>query len=89
MLRRAVPNPFNPSTELSFELTHEGAVSLEIFDLSGRRVRTLLDGIFSAGVHRAPWDGSDATGAPVASGVYLVRVRSGDSVDQQRLVLLK
>ena len=88
-MHRAVPNPFNPSTELAFELTGAGSVTLDIFDLSGRRVRTLIDATYPSGLHHVRWDGLDSAGASAASGVYLARVRSGEHVDSQRLVLLK
>lgn len=89
VLHPALPNPFNPVTELAFELTREGVVSLEIFDMSGRRVQTLVDGAYAAGIHHVFWHGDDVSGATVASGVYIARVLSGQEGDSQRLVLLK
>ena len=57
--------------------------------MTAQRLRRLVDGWVPAGDHRAPWDGLDARGRPVASGAYLVRLRSGDVVDQRKIALLK
>jgi len=83
------PNPFNPATELRYRLAREGHVTLTVFDLSGRRVRTLVDGVQTAGAHVATWDGRDATGRLVPAGVYFGRLRTDDAERVQRLVLLK
>ena len=86
----ASPNPFGQSTSLHFELASPGAVSLTVFDASGRLVRRLADGEFSIGVHGAPWDGRDDRGAKVVSGVYFVRLQSsGRLADTQRVVLVR
>jgi flagellar hook assembly protein FlgD len=68
------PNPFNPSVEISFEIRESGLVTLEIFEVSGRRVITVPLGNFIFGLHRARWDGRDASGRNVGSGVYIVRL---------------
>jgi flagellar hook assembly protein FlgD len=75
------PNPFNPSARVWFDLQEASSVSLEIYDVSGRRVTTLHLGDFVAGRNNAVWDGRDARGAVVTSGVYFLRLRSaaGDS----------
>ncbi len=83
------PNPFNPSTELRFVLDRDVAVELTVFDLSGRRVRTLVDGSLDAGEHTARWNGRDARGMPVASGAYLCVLRAGDVVESRSLTLVK
>ncbi|MBC8424295.1 hypothetical protein H8E07_09250, partial [bacterium] len=70
-LHPAAPNPFNPRTTLRFELTRGGDVRLDVYDLDGRRVRTLVDGYLPAGEHRAIWAGRDDGGRPLSSGPYL------------------
>jgi len=73
----AHPNPFNPSTTLSFTLPAEAAVTLDIVDLRGRRVRQLVRGSFAAGEHTVTWNGLDRRGVPVAAGMYLARLAAG------------
>lgn len=85
----AVPNPFNPSTTLRFELARSGLVELAVYSLDGRRVRSVFSGTLEAGVHERSWDGRGETGRPAASGVYLVRLRTSHSTDLQRILLLK
>jgi hypothetical protein len=88
-LRLAVaPNPFNPQTTLSFELSQDGPVTLEIFDLAGRRMRTLAAGDLAAGNHAITWDGRDENGHALASGGYLGRLRTseGNSLVKMQLV---
>ncbi len=84
------PNPFNPSTTISFDLRIVTPVRLRVFDLSGRVVRTLIDGqILAAGRHSESWNGIDATGQPVATGVYLYRLEAGDFHETRRMILIK
>jgi predicted outer membrane repeat protein len=88
----AVPNPFNPATELRFELPAGGRAALALFDARGRRVRTLLDeSLLPAGSFAIPWDGRDERGGSVASGVYFARLRvDGQAAgESQRLALVR
>ncbi len=85
----AHPNPFNPWTKLSFDLPAAGRVQLEIFDVSGRRVTTLIDESREAGRHEIAWNGLDDSGRAVASGVYLSRLGTAVGVRSERLVLLR
>jgi len=73
----AAPNPCNPRTELSFTLARAGRVRLVLYDLAGRPVRELVVGELPAGPHAVTWSGEDDAGRPVASGVYLARLRAG------------
>jgi hypothetical protein len=75
------PNPFNPSTEIFFETSLFGHVSLEVYDVSGRRVRTVDLGYVGPGRHRAQWDGRDVSGVNLVSGVYFLSLHgiAGDS----------
>ena len=75
----AFPNPFNPETTFSYSQRTAGWTRLAIYDLAGRLVRTLSDGFQAAGEHRATWDGRDAGGRVVASGVYFSRLLLPDS----------
>jgi len=75
---RAWPNPFNPRTSVVFSLPEAGSVEAVVYDLAGRRVRTLHRGVLVAGEHRLQWAGGDERGDRVAAGVYLVRVVGGD-----------
>ncbi len=85
----ARPNPFNPVTTLGFSMRNDGVAEMAVFDLTGRRVRTLVDGFIPAGDHETTWDGIDDRGTPVASGVYFYRLRVGDSLETRRMVLVK
>ncbi|HKK69874.1 MAG TPA: choice-of-anchor V domain-containing protein [Candidatus Krumholzibacteria bacterium] len=82
-----VPNPFNPSTQIRFELDRGESVRLEIVDLRGRRVRTLVDGPRTPGRHEVTWNGRDDAGAPVASGVYRTRLIVGGDVLSRSMTL--
>lgn len=84
-----MPNPFNPSTTLSFALPAASPVLLEVYDVRGQLVATLLDEKRTAGVHRVTWDGRDRSGQSVASGVYLCRIKAGTFTDTKRMVLIK
>jgi hypothetical protein len=78
------PNPFNPTTEISFSLPNASDVKLEVYNVMGQKVTTLLNRHLEAGHHSVVWDGSDA-----ASGVYLYHLQAGDIVDTKKMVLLK
>ncbi len=83
------PNPFNPSTVISFELAAPQAAELAIYTIDGRLVRTLLSGVMDAGVHNVTWDGRDDAGRPAASGTYLYRVRHEGGVLSGKMALTK
>ena len=83
------PNPFNPFTTISFDLPGESRVSLEIYDITGRKIRTLADGRYPVGSHRVVWDGRDSHGQAVASGVYAYRLRAGKHMTTRKLLLMK
>jgi hypothetical protein len=88
-LGQARPNPFNPSTEIAYSLPSRSAVRLAIYDVKGRLIRNLVDGALDAGSHATRWDGRDAIGSPVASGVYYYKLEVGDWSDTRAMVLLK
>lgn len=89
VLHQNFPNPFNPSTRFAFSLPRAGRTKLVIYDLAGRHVKTLVDADLPAGVHTLQWLGRNERGVRVASGVYVYRITSGDSVETRKLVLLK
>ena len=64
------PNPFNPETQIRFQLPSAGSVALRVYDVLGQEVRTLVEGQLPAGVHKVEWDGRDNRDREVASGVY-------------------
>jgi len=88
-LDQNVPNPFNPITRIPFTIPSPGYVSLQIYDPSGRRVRTLIDGAMGAGPSSALWDGRDDGGSDVAAGVYFCRLATGNRTLAKKLVLVK
>ncbi len=83
-LHPAFPNPFNPTTEIAFDLARRAQVTLTLFDVNGRKVATLADEVMSAGSHSRAFDGSG-----FASGVYLYRLEAGDESRAGKMVLLK
>ncbi len=83
------PNPFNPRTTIHFALTEAGPVSLEIFDIQGRRVRSLLRGRRDAGDHRLEWDGRNDEGGELASGVYLAQLKTREDERRIKLALIR
>ncbi len=86
----ASPNPFNPHVNLRYTVPSNATVSLKIYDVSGRVVRTLLDNkVEMAGFHSVPWDGRDSAGKAVASGVYVAQFEAGRYVTTDKVVLLK
>lgn len=89
-LRQAVPNPFNAATEIAFELPVEARVNIEIFDISGRKVRQLADGEFNPGIHRKVWDGRTDNGGDLPTGIYFYRLMTDSGFSQtRRMVLVK
>ncbi len=85
----ARPNPFNPTTTIGYSLAADATVQLDIYDIAGRKVRTLVGGMTPAGKHEVTWSGRNDDGEAVASGVYLYRLRTDESVETRRMVLLK
>jgi fibronectin type 3 domain-containing protein len=84
------PNPFNPSTSIALTVPQAGErVRITIYDLAGRRVRTLLDTEKGGGRHVAVWDGTNEDGRVVAPGVYFYRAEIGDALFERKMVMLK
>ncbi len=89
MLAAPWPNPFNPRTTLNFSLPRAGHARLSVYDLRGRRVRTLWDGPASVGKTQVTWDGTDGSGRNVAAGMYMVRLLVGERTETRKVALLK
>ena len=83
------PNPFNPSTQITYHLPHRSVVTLKIFDLSGREVITLMDQEQIAGTHETFWDGRDQNGYAATSGVYFYRIRASDFDQTKKMILVR
>jgi len=88
-LMQSYPNPFNPETEIRFQLPHASHVVMKIFNTLGEEIRTLLDAEYEAGYHQIRWDGRDKNGHLVASGVYLYQLKAGEFVQTRKLTLVK
>jgi hypothetical protein len=88
-LHENYPNPFNPTTTIRFELPVSGEVSLDIYNLKGQRVRSLVGKELEKGTHSIVWNGRDDRGGAVASGIYLYRLQSGDLVQTRKMMLMK
>jgi len=88
-LEQNYPNPFNPTTTIAFTLDRSGPVKLQVFDVKGRLVRTLVNEIRSPGPYSVDWDGKDNAGRAAAAGLYMYRLATGDVVQQKKMTLLK
>ena len=83
------PNPFNPSTTIRFALPKDAQVSLKIYDVLGREVRTLVNARVTAGYQQVIWDGRNGLGAQVASGMYIYRITAGEFISTKKMMMLK
>jgi subtilisin-like proprotein convertase family protein len=83
------PNPFNPITKIMFDLPRSGQVRLDVFDVSGRLVRTLVDEVRAPASYTETWDGTDNRGARVASGAYYYRLTANDRVFTKKMMPVK
>lgn len=88
-LQQNVPNPFNPSTVVPFEMPAPGHVRMRIFRADGSLVLNLADRTFPAGPHRISWDGRDARGQRVASGAYILRLQADDRSEHIKMMLVR
>ena len=88
-LSQNYPNPFNPNTTIEYQVDRFGAVELTVYDILGRKIRTLLDAEQIPGRYRLQWDGLADDGTAAASGIYLYRLQAGTFSETRRLTLLK
>lgn len=84
------PNPFNPETTIQFQLAKTSSVNLSVYDLSGKLVKKLIDGeLYESGYHALKWNGTDAHGKSVSSGMYIYKIESDGYSETKRMILLK
>jgi hypothetical protein len=88
-LKQNYPNPFNPATEISFDLPRAGNVQLNVYNILGRKVNTLIDDYLTAGRHSVTFNGTADDGNPLASGIYLYRLITEEFVDSKKMTLMK
>ncbi len=88
-LHQNYPNPFNPSTKIEYTLPRRSNVTITIFDVLGRKVKTIFDQTMPAGTHTAYWNGTDSDNNLVATGVYFYQIKAGDFVNTKKMLLLK
>jgi hypothetical protein len=87
-LNQNYPNPFNPTTTISFSLPESGPTKLDVYDVLGKHVTTLLDENMGSGNFRVVWDGADKSGMKVATGMYIYRLVSGDNFTAVKKMLM-
>lgn len=89
VLRSNFPNPFNPSTTISFLLPKDASCTLEVYNIRGQKVKTLINETRFAGNHSVVWTGLDDNGKPVSSGLYFYRLTTPNSIQTNKMLLLK
>ena len=85
-LKNNYPNPFNPETIIKFELPHTSFVKLEIYNMLGQKIRTLISKQISVGAHSITWDGKDDFGRNVSSGIYLYKMEAVNFVQVKKML---
>ena len=88
-LHQNYPNPFNPTTSISYDLPKNEFVSINVFDLMGREVKTLVNKEQIAGFRSVKWDATNNTGHPVSAGMYIYTIQAGEFRQTRKMVLLK
>jgi hypothetical protein len=88
-LHQNYPNPFNPTTNITFEVTGTELVNIEVFDILGKKIKTLVNDEFSAGSYTVDWDGRSENGFQLSSGVYVYKMNAGDFTQIRRMVFMK
>lgn len=83
------PNPFNPNTTICFNLSKAGSVNLEIYNLKGQRIKSLINQTLGTGEHNAVWTGTDENGKKVSSGVYFYRLTAGSTSVMKKMIMVK
>ena len=88
-LQNNYPNPFNPTTTISFSLAKAGKTSLAVYNLKGQLVTHLVNAEMDKGIHHIVWNGRDASNRSVASGIYFYRLISGNYIETKKMMLMK
>jgi hypothetical protein len=89
MLRQNYPNPFSASTEIGFSIDRKSNVTLSIYDVTGKRIHTILNRAMPPGIYLEQWDGRDENGKSVASGIYFYRLKTGQKALTRKMVLMR
>jgi len=89
VLYQNYPNPFNPTTAISYQLAATSSVTLGVYDVLGREVKTLVHGVGQPGVYSVQWDGTNERGDAASSGIYLYQLRTGNFVMTKKMLLIK
>lgn len=88
-LRQNYPNPFNPTTSIEFDMPSAADVKLVVYDVTGRKVRTLVNGALDEGYKNVVWNGRDDLGNSISTGLYIYRIQAGDFIDVKKMTFLK
>ncbi|MGB9562101.1 MAG: FlgD immunoglobulin-like domain containing protein, partial [bacterium] len=88
-LKQNMPNPFNQVTTIEYGLPASGEVTLVIYDLLGKKVRTLVNGHAEAGMHKVEWNGKDDNGSELPSGIYFYKMTTNNYSEIKKMTLLK
>jgi len=89
VLHQNYPNPFNPATTIAFNLSHASRITLHVYDMTGKKVRTLINGHYAAGHHTLLWNGTNDAGQAVSSGVYFYRLEAGNFRQTRKMLLVR
>ena len=89
LLQQNYPNPFNPVTTLIYSLTEENMVKITVYDMLGRKVRTLVNAAREAGRWSVRWDATNDQGGPVSDGVYLYQIRTDKFSETKKMIFIK
>jgi hypothetical protein len=89
MLLPNLPNPFINSTLIRYQIDNKQKISIKIYDISGRLITTLLDGIVEPGIHKLHWNGQDNKNNKVAAGIYFCRLTAGNKFQSKKIIILK
>lgn len=88
-LHQNYPNPFNPSTQILFDVRQVSRITLDVYNVIGQKVRTLVNGLRGPGQYTESWDGTNGQGRPLSSGVYLYRLTAGTFVSSRKMLLIR
>ena len=88
-LHQNYPNPFNPETNISYDLPEDGLVSVNVYDMRGTLIKTLVNDVQSSGYRTLKWNGTNDKGQKVSAGLYLYRIEAEGFTDTKKMALLK
>ena len=83
------PNPFNPSTTIKFSVAHESNIRVDIYNVKGQKIKTLIDTQLNAGEYKVTWNGKDDNNSDVSSGFYFYRMQTNEYVAIKKMMLMK